>query len=94
MNSTSAILEGFGYSEEEALREFALLHASQKYAEFALEDEFFQKKYGMTFSEFERNISSSDEERFEMEDDYLAWKFAYEGMEYCKKQLESLKTIQ
>jgi hypothetical protein len=43
-------------------------------------DEFFQKKYGMAFSEFEKTLRSSDEERFEMKNDYLVWKFACDGI--------------
>lgn len=62
--------------------------ASQKYAEFELEDAFFQKKYGMSFVDFETKIRSSDEERFEMEDDYLSWKFAYDGVKYFQSHIE------
>ncbi len=62
--------------------------ASQKYADFELEDAFFQKKYGMPFVDFEARIRSSDEEHFEMEDDYHAWKFAYDGVKYLQSHIE------
>ena len=91
MSTTSEILRGLGYSEEQALREFALLHASQKHAELTLEDTYFQKKYGETFSDFAAVVQSSAEEEFEGEDDYLAWKFAVEGAQYWKTQLETLR---
>ncbi len=58
------------------------------YADFELEDAFFQKKYGISFVEFEARIHSSDEERFEMEDDYLAWKFAHDGAKYFQSRIE------
>ncbi len=91
MNVTSSILRDLGYSDEQALRDFALLQTSQKHAELRLEDGFYQHKYNTTFTEFENMLKSVSEEKFEREDDYLAWKFAYEGAKYWKEQLETLR---
>ncbi|MEK7248824.1 MAG: hypothetical protein AAB209_00235 [Bacteroidota bacterium] len=62
---------------------------SQKLEELQLENEFFQKKYGMSFSEFESSLKSMSEEKFDMEDDYLAWKFAYDCVKYFQSHIES-----
>ncbi|MCX8027950.1 MAG: hypothetical protein N3A62_08885, partial [Thermodesulfovibrionales bacterium] len=34
----------------------------------------FEKKYGMSFYEFESNLKNSDKEDFERWDDYMEWK--------------------
>lgn len=91
MSVTSSILKDLGYSDEKALREFAFLQASQKYAELKLEDSFFEQKYQSPFLEFEKSLKSMSEERFEVEDDYLAWRFAHEGMQYWQTQLDILR---
>ena len=80
-----------GIDQKEALWEIALLHASQKLAEFQEECEAFEKKYDMTFSDFERKIRTSEQEVFELDEDYNAWKFAHEGMNYWKEKVEQLQ---
>jgi hypothetical protein len=57
---------------------------------FQAEDEFLPEKSGMAFSEFEKNVRSSDEERFEMENDYLAWKFACDGIAFPNPKPQTL----
>ncbi len=94
MNVASAILKDLGYSDENALREFALLQASQKHAELNLEESFFEQKYKMSFSQFEAMLKSRAEENFENEDDYLAWKFAHDGMKQSKLYLETLRQLE
>jgi hypothetical protein len=91
MNVASSILKDLGYSDDRALRDFALLQASQKHAELKLEDNFFEKKYKMNFSAFEQSLKSTTEEKFELEDDYLDWKFAHEGAGYWLTQLDMLR---
>ena len=91
MNVASSILKDLGYSDEKALHDFALLQASQKHAELNLEGNFFEKKYSMSFYEFEQSLKSMSEEKFEMEDDYLDWKFAHEGARYWRTQLDMLR---
>lgn len=91
MDATSTVLRDLGISEKHAIREFALLSASQKAAEFAQECEAFEHKYNMSFQEFEKQVQSCDEEVFDQEDDYLAWKFAVEGAAYWREKIEQLK---
>jgi hypothetical protein len=91
MSIATLILKDLGFSEQQALRAFALLNASQKVAEYEQENQFFQRKYNATFSEFEREIQSSNEEVFEQEDDYMAWKFVVEGLAYWQEKVEELR---
>ncbi|MBI5473505.1 MAG: hypothetical protein HY961_14270 [Ignavibacteriae bacterium] len=91
MSTASNILRNLGYSDEQALRDFAHLQASQKHAELNLEASFFEQKYKMSFSQFEAMLKSRAEENFDNEDDYLAWKFAHDGVKYWKAQLDSLR---
>lgn len=85
------ILKDLGITEEQAARDYALLNASQKLAEFDQDCKAFENKYKMSFQEFEKKIQSYDNEIFEEEDDYLSWKFAKEGAEYWRKKIELLK---
>jgi hypothetical protein len=91
MNTTAAILRELGVTEQHAVREFALRNASQKAAELSLEIEALERKYRMSFAEFERRLQSLDEEVFEEEDDFLAWKFAVEGAAYWREKIEQLQ---
>ncbi|NIR48660.1 hypothetical protein GWO43_09500 [candidate division KSB1 bacterium] len=86
------MLKDLRTNEKEASREYALLHASQKAAELAQQSESFQKKYQMSFEDFEKRLRSQDKEIFEEEDDYLAWQFAVEGVAYWREKIEQLKS--
>jgi cytochrome c556 len=44
----------------------------------------FQKKYSLTFEEFEKKIKQQDQENYEIWDDYIEWKA------YNKKYYEDL----
>ena len=48
---------------------------------------FFQKKYGMTFKQFEKRLKNSKAENFEHEDDLLEWRFASEAVSMYEKEL-------
>lgn len=94
MSVATTILQDLGISEKGAIREFALLTASQKLAEFNQECVAFRHKYNMTFSEFEHKIRARTEEIFADEEDYMAWKFAEEGAAYWRDKVERLKIEQ
>lgn len=85
------ILRDLGITKKEAIREYALLNASQKAAEFDQDCKAFENKYKMSYQEFEKKLRSRDKEIFEEEDDYLAWKFAVEGAAYWHEKIEQLK---
>lgn len=91
MSTATMVLQDLGINEEGAVRSFALLNASQKLAEFKQECAAFESKYRMRFSAFENKIAADAEENFGEEEDYMAWKFAEEGMAYWREKVERLK---
>jgi hypothetical protein len=91
MNVAATVLKELGITEERAVREVALLNASQKAAEMSQEINAFEQKYKMSFDDFQRRLHSRSEEIFEEEDDYLAWKFAVEGRGFWREKIEQLK---
>ena len=91
MTVIESTLKDLGYTEQIALKEFALLNASQKKAEFEQENQYFESKYKSSFSEFEHNIKSANDEIFEHEDDYLAWKFVFDGIGYWQSRVAQLR---
>lgn len=94
MNTATTILNDLGISEQSAIHSFALLNASQKLTEFSQECAAFRHKYNARFSEFEKKIKSQAEEIFTEEEDYMAWKFAEEGVEYWQEKITQLKREQ
>ena len=91
---TEEIFNALNYHDEnEALIDFAILSASSKYTEFYDECQKFENKYGKSFDDFEREVMKKvGTEKFEEEDDLMAWKFAKESMDYWKNRLEELKS--
>lgn len=84
-------LKTFNINVEDALSEFIILNLSKKISEFRNECEMFEKKYRIDFKTFENRIKEKiNEEVFEEEDDYLAWKFANESKGLFKKRLEEI----
>ncbi len=94
MSTATMILNDLGISEQGAIRGFALLNASQKLAEFNHECAAFRHKYNMRFSEFEKKTKSQAAEVFVEEEDYMAWKFAEDGVLYWREKVEQLKLEQ
>ncbi|MDQ7051887.1 MAG: hypothetical protein Q9P14_02925 [candidate division KSB1 bacterium] len=91
MSIATVVLKKLGLNEDEALREIALFHASQKLAEFQQDCDLFEKKYSMTFIEFEKKNKSEKTENVERDEDFFAWKFAHEGMLYWQEKVEKLQ---
>ena len=91
MSTTTKVLKELGISEKYALHDYALLNASQKLAEFEQECEAFKKKYRMSFEHFATKMQSVEKEDFDMENDYLAWKFACEGIGFWHDRVQQLK---
>ncbi|GAB4370455.1 MAG: hypothetical protein Kow0042_12720 [Calditrichia bacterium] len=83
----STILRDLGITEKQAIRDYALLNASQKAAEFEQDCKAFETKYRMSFQEFEKMFRAGNKENFEAEDDYLAWKFAVEGAAFWRERI-------
>lgn len=91
MDAIATVLKELGITKHRAVRDFALLNASQKAAEFTQEIEAFESKYHMPFAKFQSRLQSQDEEVFEEENDLLAWKFAVDGVAYWREKIEQLK---
>ncbi len=91
MDTIATVLKELGITKHRAVRDFALLNASQKAAEFAQEIEAFERKYHMPFAKFQSRLQSQNEEVFEEEDDFLAWKFAVDGAAYWREKIKQLK---
>lgn len=87
---TSA-LKAMNYTVEQALRDFLILHLSERISTFKSECEAFEQKYGMNFQLFERKLAQKiNEEDFSEEDDYMAWKFAEESRIFLQNKLAEL----
>lgn len=91
---TDEIFNALNYRDEsEAIIDFAILSASSKYAEFYDECQKFENKYGKSFDDFAGEIRGKiGTEKFEEEDDLMAWQFAKENMDYWENRLEELKS--
>lgn len=68
-------------SNEKALDELASLMANNKLAEFTSEVEYYETKYHKIYTDFNKNFQKKGGS-FELENDWLAWKFAVEGKKY------------
>jgi len=84
------ILPKLNLSKEQVLDEMALLSANQKYSEYAMEVECFEKKYNDTFCSFDQKFQKSIAS-YETENDWMAWKFAEEGKNYWTSLLKDIK---
>ncbi len=51
---------------------------------------YFEKKYGLSYDEFEKQISETDEE-FERWDDYIEWKAYQKKIADLNKSLDSIE---
>lgn len=85
-------LEALNYTPEQALKDFLILTLSERITNFQMECEFYHAKYGMTFSQFSaRNQKQINQESFREEDDFMAWKFAEESLDFLQTKLAGIK---
>ena len=75
------IFSKLNLSKEQVLDEIALLSAHQKLSEFVMEIEYFEKRHKSTFATFEKKLKAQTGS-FEMENDWMSWKFAIDGKNY------------
>jgi hypothetical protein len=83
------ILTNLHVSKDILLEEVTLLLLKQQLAEFQMEIDYFEKKYQQTFTAFDNNFKSSSVS-FEIENDWLAWKFAVESQAYWNDLLRQV----
>jgi hypothetical protein len=75
------IFSKLNLSKEQVLDEVAFLSAHQKLSEFVMEIEYFEKRHKATFATFEKKLKAQTSS-FEMENDWMSWKFAIDGKNY------------
>lgn len=87
------VLEALDYSStEDVALDMILLEAKAKISEFREEVKRFRERYDMKFDEFREKLESKQEqEDFEEEDDYMAWKFARESLQYWEERVDLLE---
>ena len=81
MINSDIILSQLQLSKENLLNEISLLLGKQQLAEYRMETEYFEKKYQQTFAQFDKNFQNQTA-NYEMENDWLSWKFASESLAY------------
>lgn len=86
MINSENILAQLQISKESLLNEVSLLLGKQQLAEYRMDKEYFEKKYQQTFAEF-NEIFQTQTASYEMENDWLSWKFAVESLAYWQKLL-------
>ena len=84
------IFSKLNLSKEQVLDEFALLSAHQKLSEFVMEIEYFEKRHKTTFATFEKKMKDKAG-NFEIENDWMSWKFAIDGKNYWINLLNQAK---
>jgi hypothetical protein len=84
------IFSKLNLSKEQVLDEIALLSASQKYSEYEMEVEYFEKKYNTTLSTFEKEFQKTSATH-QLENDWMAWKFAVDGKNYWQSILKEIR---
>jgi len=64
----------------------------RKLTKYRLTDEFFRKKYGMTYEEFDKeNVVAKRNFSWEVESDAQEWEMAMDGIITCLRKLEEVK---
>ena len=85
------IFHSLHISRESLLDEMSILLASNQLSEYKMEVDFFEKKYQRSFTEFDV-LFQQQEGKLEIEDDWMAWKFAQEAKNYWQEILQQAKT--
>jgi hypothetical protein len=81
MINSETILAQLQISKENLINEVSLLLGKKQLAEYRMETEYFEKKYQQTFVEFNQAFQNQSA-NYEMENDWLSWKFASESLNY------------
>ncbi|NCC52902.1 MAG: hypothetical protein EOM20_17050 [Spartobacteria bacterium] len=87
--TVAEILSKVGETEEEALREHALLLCMAKISRYEAECGSYAGKYGQDLNVF-REGTEKNEEVFEREDDLMDWEFASQSLEWWTSRLKEL----
>ena len=91
-NKLNEILKEFSMDITSVLKDYLFTEILARIADFKAEVEYFEKKYGKSFEEVQKEYLEN-EENFEIYEDLMAWEFAIEGLKYCEKKLNELKSV-
>jgi hypothetical protein len=73
-------------SKDELLNEISILLAKQELSEYLMDIEYLEQKYKKNYQEFD-SIFRKQKAYYEMENDWMKWKFAIESRDYWQKIL-------
>ena len=86
------VVEDVYSSPETLLKDVYFLNSLSKIEQYKAEVEFFEKKYGVRFAEFRKNIrKTKGREDFTIEEDMEDWEFAVNALEWWTKKAENYK---
>jgi hypothetical protein len=78
---------------KEELKDILLREYRRRLLLYKMVDEKMQKKYNMSFEEFEkRRIVEEKGYSWEVESDAMEWEHAIEGIRYMQEKIEELKS--
>ena len=78
---------------KEELKDILLREYRRRLLLYKIVDEKMQKKYNMSFEEFEkRRIVEEKGYSWEVESDAMEWEHAIEGIRYMQEKIEELKS--
>ena len=81
---SSLVRHGVYKNEKSALINIVHDLSISKMKEYKSSMQGFEKKYGMLFEDFDKQIKSGVKEDFEKWDDYIEWKAYFKTYEYWK----------
>jgi hypothetical protein len=95
-DAVSEIMVREGYTSMDMLaRDWAYMVALSNIEKFRAECEYFQNKYGMDFTAFDRHIhGQKGHEDFVKEEDFEDWEFAQNARRWWEEKLDELQSAQ
>lgn len=93
VETSEGIITQLGFKDIKAfIKNQALIMMLAKLDKYESENNFFERKYRMSFEDFQRKIEElKDDEDFEEDNDYLDWRFAKEAINGLRKQKQELE---
>jgi hypothetical protein len=89
----SEILQQEGISEQQVLREHAVVSALYHISKFESECKSMQAKYGFDLKKAQKKHEEKYHEELSFEDDYIDWEFAVKSLEWWKNKLEEARNV-
>ena len=76
---------------EDELKEMLRRDYLRKLTRYRITDDFYKKKYGMDFDNFEKeNVAEKQNYSFEVESDAEEWELAIDGIRTIEKKMKEL----